>query len=137
MNATSPTAPAMLDAQKSTAKALDMRMQGLTYAQIGEALGMSDAGAFQAVKRGLERLKKECDEKAEEVRDIEGQRLDRMLASVWSQVLAGNHGAVDRALRIMDRRAKLYGLDAPQKSQIDHLVCARIEIVADGVVETL
>lgn len=103
----------MVESVDRTVRALEYRQAGATYATIGKALGISESAAFEAVKRGLARLKKDCDERADELRSMEGQRLDRMFAAVWPQVLAGNHGAVDKALKIMDRRAKLYGLDAP------------------------
>ena len=41
-----------------------------------------------------------------------------MLMTLWPGVQAGDGGAVDRALRIMDRQAQLHGLDAPKK--IEH-----------------
>ena len=41
--------------------------------------------------------------------------LDALLEILWPQVEAGDQGAVDRSLKIMQRRAALRGLDAPTK----------------------
>jgi hypothetical protein len=41
-----------------------------------------------------------------------------MITVLWPQVAKGNQGAVDRVLRIMERRAKLLGLDAPTKADV-------------------
>jgi hypothetical protein len=46
-------------------------------------------------------------------------RLDRMLTAVWDKVRQGNERAIDTALRIEERRAKLNGLDAVTKSALD------------------
>ena len=50
-------------------------------------------------------------ETREELRSIEAQRLDRLFLVVWRQALQGDLAAVDRALRIQERRARLAGLD--------------------------
>ena len=62
-------------------------------------------------------LKQTLQEPADELRKLELERLDKLLLGVWPQAVRGNQGSVDRALRIMERRAKLLGLDAPVKSE--------------------
>jgi hypothetical protein len=41
------------------------------------------------------------------------------MAAVWSKASKGEPRSVDSAVRIIDRRIKLYGLDAPTKAQED------------------
>ena len=96
-------------------KALELRKTGLSYRAIGDALGVSHGQAYNDVMRALRQLAKKQDGIAEELRILEDQRLDDMLAPMMTQAKRGNQGAVDRVLRIMDRRARLWGLDAPQK----------------------
>jgi hypothetical protein len=43
---------------------------------------------------------------------LEEERLDALLAAVWEKALAGDGPAIDRALAIMARRARLRGIDA-------------------------
>ena len=62
-------------------------------------------------------LKATLREPADEVRDLEVARLDAMLLPLWRRVQQGDERAVDRALKIMERRARLLGLDAPSKSE--------------------
>lgn len=64
-------------------------------------------------------LRATLQEPADELRSLELERLDRLLLGVWSQAAKGNQGAVDRALKIMERRARLLGLDAPTKQALD------------------
>ena len=49
------------------------------------------------------------------LRVLEEYRLDALLMVLWPQVMGGDQGAVDRVLRVMQRRAALRGLDAPTK----------------------
>lgn len=97
-------------------QALELRKAGVTYARIAEQLGYrSPSGAHKAVELALKSV---LSEPAEEVRQLELERLDSMLLALWPQVRNGNHGAIDRALRVMERRARLLGLDAPVKQDI-------------------
>ncbi len=97
-------------------KALSLRKAGLGYQAIADALGYKDAsGAWRAVKAAL---KKTLQEPADELRTLELARLDDMLKAIASHVAAGNLTAIDRALKIQERRARLLGLDAPAKQDI-------------------
>lgn len=97
-------------------EALSLRLVGLSYDAIAERLGFANrSGAFRAVQAAL---KKTLQEPADELRTLELERLDSMLLPMMAQAKKGNQGAVDRVLRIMERRAKLLGLDAPTKQEI-------------------
>ena len=96
-------------------QALELRKAGATYQAIADQLGYSNArGAHKAVASAL---KATLREPADEVRDLEVARLDAMLLPLWWRVQQGDERAVDRALKIMERRARLLGLDAPSKSE--------------------
>ena len=102
-------------AQARRIRALELRLSGASYRQIGAALGVSSPVAFQDVKRAL---RETMQEPADEVRRIEIDRLDRLLLAVWPKALTGDTSAVHTALRIMERRAVMLGLDAPKKVDI-------------------
>jgi len=92
-------------------KALELRKAGATFDQIAEQCGYADkSGAFYAIKRALSDIVPPA---VEELRTLDSERLDRLLLSVWKQALDGDLKAVDRALRILDQRARLLGLNAP------------------------
>ena len=96
-------------------QALELRKAGATYQAIADQLGYANArGAHKAVASAL---KATLREPADEVRDLEVARLDAMLLPLWRRVQQGDERAVDRALKIMERRARLLGLDAPSKSE--------------------
>lgn len=92
-------------------RALELRQAGLTYSQIADALGYkSTMSAWCAVESALNRR---LVERGRNARSMDAARLDDLLKAVWAQALEGNEKAIDRALRILQRRAQLLGLDAP------------------------
>lgn len=105
-----------VNANDKQRQALELRKAGVSYAEIATRLGYrSGSGAHAAVGAAL---KKTLQEPADELRKLEVERLDAMLLAIATQVRQGNHGAIDRALRIMERRAKLLGLDAPTRQDV-------------------
>jgi len=113
----SKTKPDAIRITERHVKALELRKAGLTFASIAIKLGYANpAAAANAVKCHLEKM---IEEPAKEVRQMELARLDDMLLSIWGEVRKGHLGAIDRALKIQERRAKLLGLDAPTKIDFD------------------
>ena len=97
-------------------QALELRKAGASYDEIARKIGYrSKSGAYKAVTSALNKMLKEP---AEELRTLEMARLDRLLVGVWGAAVQGNQGAIDRVLRILERRAKLLGLDAPQRREL-------------------
>jgi hypothetical protein len=114
---------------------LKLRRQGVRYDDERiEALGYSSPNA---ARRDLTRaLEAHRDEEAAEIgiyRQQENERLDELLEAAWPRAtqpspvfdkegnLIGEEldmRAVDTVLRLMDRRAKLNGLDMPAKAEI-------------------
>ena len=104
---------------EKTLKALELRKRGMNYTQIGEKLGCARSTACRYVISELENLADKCREEAVHVRDLELQRLDALYLKAWEAVEGGDLPAIDRCLRIMERRAKLLGLDAAQKVDVN------------------
>ncbi len=115
-------------------QAVALRLSGATYESIGETIGVSTPAAFKLVKTALEKLAKDTETDAVPLRELELQRLDRLQFGLWAKAQKGDLNAVDRALKIMERRAKLLGIDAPEKHIItpdltdeDHAILDRFK----------
>ncbi len=121
-------------------KALELRLQGLTLEEIAKKTGFwkDRRGAYRAVTTALKRATEDNNELADELRTLELERLDKYLTTLKAKIRKGDTRAIDTALRIMDRRAKLLGLDAPAKSEVDVNVSElpREQLIA-GAVEQL
>jgi len=100
-------------------KAIELRKAGATYQSIADNLGVTPQAAHKMVMKVLGDLAEKSQENAEHVRSIELQRLDKLFFAMYQQAVKGSQGAVDRCLRIMDRRAKYLGLDAPKEVAMD------------------
>ena len=103
--------------------ALELRKAGLDFDTIARKVGYKHrASAYRAV---MAALKKMLQEPADEVRKMEVARLDAMIFAIWSDVKRGNLNAMDRAIKIMDRRARLLGLDL---QKIEHSGGITVEV---------
>lgn len=98
-------------------KAFELRKGGASYRAIARELGVEVGTAYEDVDKELKEVIALNTHNTEELRQIELERLDRMLLAITADVNKGHLGAIDRALRIGLRRAQLQGLDAPVKVQ--------------------
>lgn len=134
-------------------QATDLRIAGKSWAAIATELGYGSPGAAcQDVSRGLEQAVADNRRSVESYREEELQRLDALLVEAWAVLkrdhVTVSHGrvivdedtgekllddgptlsAIDRILKIQERRAKYLGLDAPTKVEaitidaIDHAI---------------
>ncbi|MEU9198861.1 hypothetical protein [Streptomyces sp. NPDC048332] len=140
-------------AQREAEAAL-LRSKGWTYPRIAAELGYTHrADAYNAVQKVLKETVREA---GEQVRALELERLDRLEAAANEvlerehitvsngRIVSGTDGApilddapvlqaIDRLLKIQERRSRLLGLDAPVKKDVsltDERVAA-IEALAE------
>mgnify|MGYP000884396735 CR=1 FL=1 len=98
----------MLSKRDRRLQALELRKSGATFEQIGTALGVAKGSAYKMVAKALrEREIPHVDE----LRKLEAERLDSLQFNLWTRARNGELGAIDRVVKILERRAKLLGLD--------------------------
>ena len=118
--------PSTLDKE---AQCVQLRRMGLTFAQIANQVGYANAGgAYKAFQRAYDRI---IVEDVKEIRTVSLERLDYALRNIMDAVGRGSLGAIDRMLRIEERRARLLGLDAPVKQEIEINHYERSELDAE------
>ena len=99
------------------AQVLELRRGGLTFDMIATRLGYASAsGAYKAYQTACNRI---VYSEVVETRQVEMDRLDIAQAAIWNNVLQGEVPSVIALMKIMERRAKLLGLDMPTKTQIE------------------
>lgn len=123
-----------LETAERRAFVVQCRRMGATYADIAQAVieqfgertpkGYCDRHAHQDLTRELARTRKEMSSTLEDLREIELQRLEEMHSRLYPVALGTEHVppdvfATDRVLKIMDRRAALTGMNAPQKMIVE------------------
>lgn len=117
---TSQTEPQHIRAAENAAKALDMRIAGHGFRAIATALGVSLGSAHAYVSKALAELREVTAEKAEELREIELQRLDHLIQLATARMGADCSDAdlaklMNTVRGLSESRRKLTGLDAPVK----------------------
>ena len=96
-------------------KAFELRKGGASYRQIGRALGVSEKTAHGDVITRLRELARIEEHVAADVRQLEVERLDALLMGHWGAATSGDERASRVVLSVLERRARLLGLDAPAK----------------------
>lgn len=103
-------------ARAREARVLELRKSGATFARIAGVVGYADASN---AKRAYDRaMKATIQQPADELRALEEERLDSLLLAMWPAAMQGKGYAVEKCLMIMDRRARLLGLDAPARTHL-------------------
>src|SRR5262245_61419517 len=65
----------------------------------------------------MERLARAATEQAAAYRELTLARLEALFAALWPQAQAGHVPSVNAAVSILDRQAKVLGLDAPARQE--------------------
>jgi len=99
-------------------EALQLRLMGLTFEQIGAKLGIKRANAYQLVQTAIRNRSAENWERIEEMRQEEVERLRVMLSIAVSAAVKGDLGGVREVRAISDQLAKLQGLYAPVRQEV-------------------
>lgn len=99
-------------------KALELRRMAMGYQAIADHLGIGLATAHRHVMDALKEARAQISTEADTLKSEDLSRLDAMLAGLWPRASKGEAVAVDRVLKIMERRAKLLGLDAPDRAEL-------------------
>ncbi|GAA1281338.1 hypothetical protein [Saccharothrix xinjiangensis] len=122
------------------ARAVQLRIAGASLDEIAAALnygGSSTESRRAAVSKDLKRAWEAAREaqaaSAVELRELELARLDRIQRGVWPMAVAGDTKAVRAVLGVMDRRARLLGLDAP--TRLEGPLDAPVPVEFMGLVE--
>lgn len=118
------------DAQQQAldAEAARLRTLGYSYREIAAAEGVKVSTAYRRVTRAL--MAEPTD--AGRLRALETRRLDDLWKAAWREVIRTDAKPVERlsgvqtCVKIMERRARLYGLDQPV--QIEATIAVREQI---------
>jgi hypothetical protein len=114
----SPLSPEAAHAAECSATALALRADGHTFRAIAQMMQCSVSTAHKYIKAGLDERRKTIALLAADVIEIELDRLDAMHFALRTKIAEGDTQAINAALAVMARRAKLLGLDAAEK--IEH-----------------
>lgn len=112
MNPSTHNQPAMSSQDKAIA-VLQLRRAGYSYSQISksQAIKLSKTRVANIVTREMRRLDAKLLEEAKICRQLDLQRLDEMWIGIYPKAKAGDLHCIDRALKIIERRARIMGYE--------------------------
>lgn len=99
--------------------AWQMRLRGTDWEQICKTVGYSSVKVAQVDLRAyvLSCMVQTDEDHRQEVMTMELAKLDALQNAVWDAAMAGDTKAVDSALKVINTRMKLLGLDTPTQGQ--------------------
>lgn len=110
------TSPRRISAVLRATRALEMRAGGVSFGRIASVLGFAGRqGAYDACRRALDAT---LTEPAAHVRTLDLRRLDALFKAAYVKAIHGDLHAIIVCLRVIERRARLLGLDAPTKHDV-------------------
>lgn len=117
-----------------------LRLAGATYSEIAETLGYADdAEARLAVERDLAIVGSQDIPGRDRLRSEEAARLERLLRGVWQKAVTPTDpehlSAVRTALAVVDRHARLLGLDMPIEMIVHNPTTVEIDAWVMGILE--
>ena len=96
-------------------RAIELKMQGLSYQQIADEMGYASRGSVYKIIKDAQTV--QLVDAVEEHRNLELGRLDALQASLWDRAIAGDVDAVLGVLRVIESRCRLLGLHNAPKSR--------------------
>ena len=90
-------------------------MEGKTFVEIAREVPYNSPQAHDAVKRALDVITREP---AEEVLRLDLERLDVLWQIQYMNAQGGDVQALAGCMKIMERRARMLGLDAPARTEL-------------------
>lgn len=126
--------PDQISVEEWRLRALDLRREGKNFREISAVLTAeggptSLSRAYELVVEALNDIREHCRETAQDIRDIEVQRCDRMIEELFRRLTSTGAGEnakkpvssriaarlVDSIIRVQDRKARYLALDAPKR----------------------
>lgn len=114
--------------------ALELRKSGYSYRRIAANLNISHQQAWLDVNSELKRLAEISLDNAAELRQMELERLDMAIKGVMPFIESGSAPHAMALVKIVDAKAKLLGLYAPEKVKLLTWEDQAIQDIKDGLI---
>ena len=95
-------------------RAIELKLQGLTYQQVADELGYANKGTvFKLIK---DAQASQLTEAVEELRQLELDRLDALQQAMWPLAMAGDIAAAEGVRRVIETRCRVLGLTGSSRN---------------------
>lgn len=130
--------PEMVRRTLQQRQTLELRRSGMTINEIGMQIGRDKSTVFRYLEAALADVREEIRQTADKLRELELSRLEKLLFGLWGTAIGGDVPAVLAVLKVLERRAKLLGLDVtviavPREVPFEAAMTQAIGPVAAGI----
>jgi hypothetical protein len=91
-------------------RVISLRLDGLSFPEIGEALGMTTTVVIGHIIKALGAIPDFIQEEEQTIRALELRRLDALQFGLWDRAESGDLDAIQAILTIIELRVKLTGV---------------------------
>lgn len=124
------------DTAKRRAQLIALKLAGMDFETIADRLGYSEAGsARKDFWRAVKANRLEEKEAVENLREVQGQRIERLLAAVWPTALKGDLKAVETSRRLIAEYIRLYGVAEPVRTEVSGPGGAPVPIASASIAQ--
>ena len=109
---------------KRRAQALELRISGMSYRAIADALSCADSTAYELVQSALREIPAA---NVELLRTEHDAMIRLLMLKLKPRIDKGEPRAIEVATKLLERLAKLWGLDAPTRKVL--------EVITESVVD--
>lgn len=124
------------DTLKRENAAVELHKSGWSYRAIAEKLGVTPTQAHRDVKNAIKALNATRLETTQDYVTVELERLNMLTKGLEPMAAVGNTMAVTAYVKVMEQRAKLLGLYAPEKKDLNinlsELTDDELRAIAEG-----
>jgi len=122
---------------------VQLRISGLSYKDIADAVKLQfrsdeippnycDRNVYKDIHEAFQRRDNIDRESIRIARQIEADRLDALFMVAYNSAINGNVKSINTALNIMERRAKMLGLDKPVQVKVETWKIEVLDLVRTG-----
>lgn len=104
------------------AEVVELRMQGKTLEAIAKQTGLAGGSSVRYHLNAWLKEQRPSMEQTEELRHLQAAQIDRLCDRIWPMLASDDYLAVvDRLVKLMERKARLFGLDLERGVQVNLL----------------
>ena len=124
------TKPSHVGNTERRREAVEYRIAGMTFEEIGKRMGITAQGAHALVVRAMNAHNAVTAELVNEHRALDISRMEEIVRILWPRVQEGHLDSVDRVFKAAQRKAALLGMDLKQPEQHLHVHAGEVTPVA-------
>ena len=102
-------------------EALQYRIAGLSYSKIAAQMKLSKSGCHNLVVAALKDSAARIETNADQLREMELARIDRLIGACYSQAINGSPPHLREIRSFMELRCKLLGIESPAVQEGENL----------------